>query len=70
MPVNNRLKDLRHDHRMNQTEFADFLGINIYQYNRYENGARQPTLEVALQISEKVKRTVNDIFYFAEEASE
>ncbi|MEH7505129.1 helix-turn-helix domain-containing protein [Neobacillus drentensis] len=68
MPVNNRLKDLRHDHRMNQTEFADFLGISIYQYNRYERGARQPTLEVALQISEKVKRPVNDIFYLTEEA--
>jgi putative transcriptional regulator len=69
MTVNNRLKDLRHDHRMNQTEFADFLGLSIHQYNRYERGARQPTLEIALQISEKVKRTVNDIFYVTEEAS-
>ncbi|MFB3160452.1 helix-turn-helix domain-containing protein [Neobacillus sp. 179-J 1A1 HS] len=68
MPVNNRLKDIRHDHRMNQTEFANFLDISIYQYNRYENGARQPTLEIALQISEKVKRPVNDIFYLTEEA--
>lgn len=70
MPVNNRLKELRHDHRMNQTEFAEFLGISIHQYNRYEKGARQPTLEVALQISEKVKRPVNDIFYRVEEAPE
>jgi putative transcriptional regulator len=68
MPVSNKLKDLRHDYRMNQTEFAGFLGLSIYQYNRYEKGARQPTLEVALQISEKVKRPVNDIFYLTEEA--
>ncbi|MEH6992626.1 helix-turn-helix domain-containing protein [Neobacillus drentensis] len=68
MPVNNRLKDIRHDHRMNQTEFSEFLGISIYQYNRYEKEARQPTLEIALQISEKVKRPVNDIFYLTEEA--
>jgi len=68
MPVRNRLKDLRHDHRMNQTEFADFLALSVYQYNRYEKEARQPTLEIALQISGKVKRPVNDIFYLTEEA--
>jgi putative transcriptional regulator len=68
MPVINKLKDIRHDHRMNQTEFADFLGISVYQYNRYEKGARQPVLEVALRISEKVKRPVNDIFCLTEDA--
>lgn len=70
MAVHNRLKELRHDHRMNQKEFAEFLGISVYQYNRYEKGVRQPTLEAALQISEKVNRPVNDIFYLTEEASE
>jgi len=68
MQIINRLKDIRHDHRMNQTEFAEFLGISIYQYNRYEKQSRQPTLEVALQISNKVKRPVNDIFFLTEEA--
>lgn len=68
MPVSSRLKELRHDHRMNQTEFADFLELSVYQYNRYEKGVRQPSLEIALQISEKVKRPVNDIFYLTEEA--
>ncbi|MEH6942445.1 helix-turn-helix transcriptional regulator [Bacillus sp. JJ722] len=57
------MKELRHDFRMNQTEFAAFLGINLQQYNRYEKGTRQPTLEVALRISEKVNRTVNELFY-------
>lgn len=67
MPISNRLKEIRHDHRMNQTEFAQYLGISVFQYNRYENGSRQPSLEIALQISEKVNRTVNDIFYLIEE---
>ncbi|MFE4524019.1 helix-turn-helix transcriptional regulator [Cytobacillus firmus] len=67
MSVHNKLKDLRHDHRMNQTEFAELLGISVHQYNRYEKGARQPTLEIALQISEKVKRPVNDIFYLTDD---
>ena len=69
MPVSNRLKDFRHDHRMNQTEFSAFLGLDVQQYNRYERQVRQPTLEIALLISEKVKRPVNDIFYRTEEAS-
>ncbi|WML30231.1 helix-turn-helix transcriptional regulator [Neobacillus sp. OS1-32] len=69
MTVHNKLKELRHDHRMNQTEFAEFLGISVYSYNRYENGTRIPVLEVALQISEKLKRPVNDIFYRVNETS-
>lgn len=67
MAVKNTLKELRHDYRMNQTEFAEFLQISVYQYNRYEKGVRQPTLEIALQISEKVKRQVNDIFYLTDD---
>ncbi|AZV44086.1 helix-turn-helix transcriptional regulator [Peribacillus asahii] len=70
MPIRNRLKALRHEYRMNQTEFAEFLGLSVYQYNRYEKEARQPTLEVALQISEKVERPVNEIFYRIEGAQE
>ena len=62
MAVENRLKEVRHDLRMNQTEFAEFLGISIYQYNRYENGSRVPSLEIALAISDKVGRPVNDLF--------
>lgn len=62
MPIHNNLKELRHDYRMNQTEFAEFLGISVHQYNRYEKGASQPSLEVALKISDKVGRTVNELF--------
>ncbi|MDF1507178.1 helix-turn-helix domain-containing protein [Robertmurraya sp. DFI.2.37] len=69
MPIANNLKTLRHDHRMNQTEFAAFLGLSVYSYNRYEKGVRQPTLEIALQISEKLGRPVNDIFYLSDKPS-
>lgn len=67
MPVANNLKNLRHDYRMNQKEFADFLAISAFSYNRYEKGTRQPSLEVALQISEKVNRSVNEIFFLTED---
>lgn len=69
MPVHNRLKSYRHKFEMNQTEFAAFLGISHDQYNRYERNKRQPTLEIALKISDKLGRPVNDIFYIADEPS-
>jgi putative transcriptional regulator len=54
--VNNRLKDIRHDLRLNQTEFATFLDINVNQYNRYEsNKGKQPNLETSLRIFERIK---------------
>lgn len=62
MAIKNRLKEIRHDHRMNQIEFSAFLGIGQSQYNRYELQRNQPTLEVALEISEKLGQTVNHIF--------
>jgi putative transcriptional regulator len=69
MTVHNRLKSFRHKYEMNQTEFAALLGINHDQYNRYERNKRQPTLEIALQISDKLGRPVNDIFYLADDQS-
>ncbi len=67
MSVQNRLKSFRHKYEMNQTEFAALLGVALPQYNRYENNQRQPTLEVALRISERLGVPVNDIFEIVSE---
>ncbi|MEK5107234.1 helix-turn-helix transcriptional regulator [Cytobacillus sp. FSL K6-0129] len=69
MPIHNRLKELRHDHRMNQTEFAAYLEISHGQYNRYERNSTQPSLEVALKISKKLGCAVNDIFLIVDKPS-
>ncbi|MGG3694300.1 helix-turn-helix transcriptional regulator [Heyndrickxia ginsengihumi] len=69
MPVYNRLKSLRHKYEMNQTEFATFIGINHDQYNRYERNKRQPVLETAIKISDRLGLAVNDIFYIEDEQS-
>jgi len=65
MSVKNNLKSYRHKYEMNSKEFADFLDINSDQYSRYENNRRQPTLRIALQISEKLDEPVNSIFRIA-----
>lgn len=61
--LKNNLKSWRHKLEMNQVEFATFLGVNQSHYNRWENQRLQPTLEMALQISEKLNCSVNELFY-------
>jgi len=46
-----------------QKDFAEFLSLSQYQYNRYERNERQPSLEVALKISTKLNTDPRDIFY-------
>jgi putative transcriptional regulator len=65
--IRNNLKNIRYEHKMNQGEFAEFLGIAQSQYSRYERQKEQPSLETALKISEKIKRSVNDICYLVPE---
>jgi len=67
MPVHNLLKTYRHKHEMNQKEFAQFIGVSQSQYNRYEKNTIQPSLEIALKISDKLGVQVNDIFYLVDE---
>lgn len=45
-----------------QKEFADIIGINKYQYNRYERQDSQPSLEVAWGIAEKLGVKIEDLF--------
>lgn len=67
--IKNKLKTFRHKHEMNQKEFAAYLGIRYEQYNRYERQDRQPNLEIALRISEKLGVTVNDIVYLNDQSN-
>jgi putative transcriptional regulator len=67
MSVRNRLKSYRHKLEFNQTQMAEFLGINRDQYNRYENNRTQPSLEIALKISERLGVPANEIFFLINE---
>ena len=63
MKLRNRLKSIRHKYEMNQEQFAEFLGILSATYNQYETQRRQPNLIVAIQIAEKLRCDLPDIFY-------
>ena len=61
--LKNKLKFYRHKMEMNQTEFATFLEIVPAAYHQYETQGRQPSLIVAIQMAEKLRCDLLDIFY-------
>ncbi|NBI05751.1 helix-turn-helix transcriptional regulator [Senegalia massiliensis] len=64
MGVKNRLGEIRLQKGYKfQKDFAEFLELSQYQYNRYERNERQPSLEIALKISDKLNIDVKDFMY-------
>ncbi len=46
-----RLKDLREDLDLRQTDVAKFLGMNQQQYSRYETGKQTITTELLVKLA-------------------
>ncbi len=46
-----RLKDLREDSDLTQSEVADYLHIKQNTYSQYENGQRQLPISVLIQLA-------------------
>lgn len=68
MGAKNRLREIRHEMMLDHAkEMALTLGISEQAYSRLENQRSQPTLEKALIYAQKLKRTVDEIFYLAPE---
>ena len=68
MGAKNRLREIRHEMMIDHSkEMALILGISEQAYSRLENQRNQPTLEKALIYAQKLKRTVDEIFYLSPE---
>lgn len=66
--IGNKLLDIRLGLKYkHQKDFADFLEIDIRDYNKIENNRKQVGLLTALKISEKLNMNVNDIFYIKDD---
>lgn len=48
---------------VNMTQFAEMLGVDLKVLSSWERGKSKPTLERALEISNKLNKNVNDIWY-------
>ena len=47
-----RLRDLREDHDLTQTQLVEQLGIHKTTYTNYEQGKREPPFEFMIQLAE------------------
>lgn len=64
MPVKNKLKEIRmREHMLSQKDFSALLETDVKTYSNWEKNISRPPLEKALEVSRKLKRTVNDIWY-------
>lgn len=61
--MTNQLKEIRmKEYMMTKKAFSELLNINEKQYFRYEKGDSVPSIQVALKISNKLNRSINDIW--------
>lgn len=49
--MNNRLRDLRQDADLNQTEVAKFLGMSQTGYSKYETGENDIPTQVIIKLA-------------------
>ena len=56
-----RIRDLREDCELRQTDVAEFLGCHEGVYRRYENGVREIPLWALLKLAERYDVSVDYI---------
>lgn len=56
-----RLRELREKLKITQTEVARISGINLRNYNKYENGVTQPDIETLIKLADFYHTTVDYI---------
>ena len=61
--MKNNIKELRKDKKLRQEDLAEELGVTRQTIIAIENNKYDPTLELAMKISEFFGLSVNDIFH-------
>ena len=56
-----KLKELRTTRKLTQQQVADYIGCSPVTYSRYENGSRQPSIEVILRLADLFGITVDSL---------
>ena len=63
MKMKNNIKELRKRKKLRQEDLAEELGVTRQTVIAIENNKYDPTLELAMKISEFFGLSVNDIFH-------
>ena len=56
-----KLKELRKQRKLNQQAVADVLNCSQAVYSRYENGDREPSLEVLIRLADFYKVSLDEL---------
>ncbi|MEA4895942.1 MAG: helix-turn-helix transcriptional regulator [Oscillospiraceae bacterium] len=59
--MNNRLRDLREDADLNQTQIAQYLGMSQTGYSKYETGENDIPTQVLIKLSKYYKTSIDYI---------
>lgn len=60
--MKNNIKELRKSRKLRQEDLAEILGVTRQTIIAIENNKYDPTLELAMKISEYFEVSVNEIF--------
>jgi len=66
--MKNNIKELRKSNNLRQEDLAEILGVTRQTIIAIENNKYDPTLELAMKISEYFGKSVNDIFQLGRES--
>ena len=58
-----KLKFLRNEKGLSQTEFGKFIGVHYTHVSRYERGMGLPSIEVIMRIATKLKTSVDYLLF-------
>lgn len=56
-----RIRDLREDHDLTQSQVAEYLGMKQPQYNRYERGYRDIPTDILIRLAKLYKTSTDYI---------
>ena len=59
--MNNRLRDLREDADLNQTQIAQYLGMSQTGYSKYETGENDIPTQVLIKLAKYYKTSIDCI---------
>lgn len=66
--MNNRIKELRKEHKITQDELAGAVGVTRQTIISLENGKYNASLQLAYRIARYFNLHIEDVFVFEEEA--
>lgn len=65
--MNNRIKELRKEHKITQDELAGAVGVTRQTIISLENGKYNASLQLAYRIAKYFDLHIEDVFVFEEE---